>query len=446
MDHFKFIINQDLKNYSITNNEQLKDALDRTYELRLQKYAQVSKKYRPNEKFEFIALFKAIESFTQFINKQNGDEKFDFYRDLLPIIHGWSKPSSIASLALENGCDSDQIYLLKRGKATSLTIPSTYARYILANAFFLNIGSISEEFNQLLFGNLDFYTVYVDSYQNVSTERCICQLSYFYLMSLCPDESERQIKFQRHTLRDTIHWMSLDDKPVNSQLVNVHNGYMENSDASVFVDFANRFIHIGCIIPSMTQEEVLFSCCPELFVCLLCIEEMDDDEVVTVHNVRRFSHYTGYQDTFKWSGVFDESKNNGKLIQDIIIMDAVFENAFGEDSVIRDINKAYLAFKAFPSNTKISTGKWGCGAFGGDVTHKFLQQVCAASVLTNIRLDFSCSNVEQSNALRQLCEKITEKNITIAQLIELLIPSNTRYNFNYFNWITKKLEGDLPST
>ena len=113
MDHFKFIINQDLKNYSITNNEQLKDALDRTYELRLQKYAQVSKKYRPNEKFEFIALFKAIESFTQFINKQNGDEKFDFYRDLLPIIHGWSKPSSIASLALENGCDSDQIYLLK---------------------------------------------------------------------------------------------------------------------------------------------------------------------------------------------------------------------------------------------------------------------------------------------------------------------------------------------
>ena len=177
------------------------------------------------------------------------------------------------------------------------------------------------------------------------------------------------------------------------------------------------------------------------------MEEINDDEVVTVHNVRRFSHYTGYQSTFKWSGPFDESKNNGKLIQDIIIMDAVFELAFEEDSVIRDINKAYLAFKSFPSNTKISTGKWGCGAFGGDVTHKFLQQVCANSALsTNIHLDFSESNVEHSTALKQLCEKITEKKITIAQLIELMIPSNTRYNFNYFNWITKKLEGDLPST
>ena len=52
---------------------------------------------------------------------------------------------------------------------------------------------------------------------NVAIERCICQLSYFYLMSLCPDQSERQIKFQRHILkqRETIDWMSLDDKLVN---------------------------------------------------------------------------------------------------------------------------------------------------------------------------------------------------------------------------------------
>lgn len=30
-----------------------------------------------------------------------------------------------------------------------------------------------------------------------------------------------------------------------------------------------EFIHIGRIIPSLTQEEVLFSCCPEAFLCLL---------------------------------------------------------------------------------------------------------------------------------------------------------------------------------
>ncbi|KAI2490950.1 hypothetical protein MHU86_23609 [Fragilaria crotonensis] len=33
----------------------------------------------------------------------------------------------------------------------------------------------------------------------------------------------------------------------------------------------------------------------------------------------------------------------------------------------------------------ISTGKWGCGAFGGNVVHKFLQQVVAVSLCTDDR-------------------------------------------------------------
>ena len=40
--------------------------------------------------------------------------------------------------------------------------------------------------------------------------------------------------------------------------VHVHAGTMESSDARGFVDFANRYVGYKAIIPSMTQEEVLW--------------------------------------------------------------------------------------------------------------------------------------------------------------------------------------------
>ena len=47
---------------------------------------------------------------------------------------------------------------------------------------------------------------------------------------------------------------------------------IEDSEASAHVDFANAKIHIGCIIASATQEEVLFSLRPELLVCFVLIK------------------------------------------------------------------------------------------------------------------------------------------------------------------------------
>lgn len=40
------------------------------------------------------------------------------------------------------------------------------------------------------------------------------------------------------------------------------------------------------------------------------------------------------------------------------------------------------------SNESIVTGHWGCGKFGGDKRHKFVQQVLAASA-ANRKLDYS---------------------------------------------------------
>lgn len=167
---------------------------------------------------------------------------------------------------------------------------------------------------------------------------------------------------------------------------------------------------------------------------------MSDDCVILTHNVRRFSRYEGYLDSFRFAGGWPKNilqEREGDYFglsahqQSIVTMDAVFSRHFDPDSVERDVAKAFTAFFAtaahhlgrlhregvLPANAApargaeesaiqnhiielrlpldhedqqvlkidrrelpitISTGRWGCGAFGGDVLHKFVQQWVAA--------------------------------------------------------------------
>jgi len=209
---------------------------------------------------------------------------------------------------------------------------------------------------------------------------------------------------------------------------------MEESSAVGFVDFANANLHIGHIMPSMTQEEVLFSCCPECFVGMLFTEYFEADEAMVIRNVVRFSTYEGYLYDFHWTGVThqlvppkqeqeqqkqaeaqaqqepqqiqqeqqekqqelqqpkqeeqqkqeqqkqeqqkQQNQQLGSLVHDIVVLDASMgrQSQFLERTIIRDLNKAYIGFLAAANSSArdpnscyyISTGHWGCGAFGGD--------------------------------------------------------------------------------
>ena len=56
-----------------------------------------------------------------------------------------------------------------------------------------------------------------------------------------------------------------------------------------------------------------------------------------------------------------------------------------EAAVLRDVQKAALAFAG---QKVISTGRWGCGVFGGTPAHKFVQQLVAA-MLSGSQIHFS---------------------------------------------------------
>jgi len=190
---------------------------------------------------------------------------------------------------------------------------------------------------------------------------------------------------------------------------------MEASDAQGFVDFANRNLHLGAIIPSMTQEEILFSCCPECFVGILFCEKFRKDEVMVISGVKRYSTYSGFGSTFRYCGF--EKKN--EKIHNILVMDASRYARYQFQSKVmqRDLNKAYTVFKL--CGGKISTGHWGCGVFCGDKTLKFLQQLCAAATSGTI-LDYSTfSDEECFTKFQQLLEHCINNNVTVGLIFQL---------------------------
>jgi len=219
-------------------------------------------------------------------------------------------------------------------------------------------------------------------------------LAYYYQCKYDDvNRPDREIVFQRGYLEkeELFDWSSFGDRNFSGVQVNVSTEGMESSDAPYFVDFANKFIHIGCIIPSMTQEEVLFSVCPEAFVSMLICQKLGKREVVIIKNVRRYCSYSGYQYSFKFTGFYEDYN-----IFNILIIDACFENHFSKRNIDRDINKAYLGFLMCQS--KISTGHWGCGAFGGEKVSKFLQQLIAAAI-ANVDLDYSTFREEENKKI-----------------------------------------------
>ncbi|EFC45448.1 predicted protein [Naegleria gruberi] len=373
-------------------------------------------------RFGFPGLEVAIESFEEYIRGRGEEHKeFDFYQHLLPKIAQYALEATESELI-------ERLPLIEMHQQGSFTVKPKDVRCILANAFFLNISSEIHNFMQKDrerdFGVLDFNRLYVCRLEE-SIERIICQLSYFYQQAnheqqLCIDRED--IVFTRHnlTVEEEPNWAEMKDIDFSNaeeakSIIKLHDGRMEDILCRGFVDFANRFIHIGSIIPSLTQEEILFSCCPESFLTLLICESLSDTEIMTMRGMVRYSEYKGYLNTFEFTGLYEPL---GHTV-DIIIMDAISRKHFQPEMIKRDLNKAYLGFKNVPEK-EITSGRWGCGQFGGDFVLKFVQQLCAAKV-TGKSVYYSTFKDEQCiKDLTEVLESIISSKITISELYYIM--------------------------
>ena len=178
-------------------------------------------------------------------------------------------------------------------------------------------------------------------------------------------------------------------RPVWSDVVSLHDGGMEAAaDATAFVNFANADFGYGCFIPSCTQEEILQMACPEFNVGMLLLGRMGEDEVVNVRGCRRYSTYAGYLHTYTCTGSLVAGAASPVVLHDVLTLDACTTQHFRRDRQLRDLRKAYASFAALGPGAVVSTGRWGCGVFGGLPAHKFAQQAVAAR-LAGVRLRFS---------------------------------------------------------
>lgn len=339
-------------------------------------------------------LHAAIARWTYFARER--DENYDFYRDTLPKVRAW---------ALDRHPERP-LALLRAGTDDRVTLSQRHARHLLACAFFLGtLDTVSA-------GSLSLTSLYVSTSPS-AVERIVCLLAYFHAADDASDAPT--LTYTRHRLdRARAPRWTERDVPIGAARVTLHTGRMEDTDAEVFFDFANRDLHIHSIIPSLTQEEVLFSACPELFPALLVCERMADDEVIVLEGARRFCEYSGYLRSFRFEGLRDDRR-----AQEVLAADAVFHDHFSPESVLRDLDKVWLGFTACRGRS-VSTGHWGCGAFGGNRVAKFLQQCCAAAESDTALAYSTFGDEDTAAALRDLLATLAARGATVGAVTRAL--------------------------
>lgn len=76
------------------------------------------------------------------------------------------------------------------------------------------------------------------------------------------------------------------------------------------------------------MEEIRFSICPELIASLLFTEALGPDEVLIITGSQQFSKYSGYADSFTFSGDFMDVASSedsfGRRQTQVAVMDACY--------------------------------------------------------------------------------------------------------------------------
>jgi poly(ADP-ribose) glycohydrolase len=300
--------------------------------------------------------------------------------------------------------------MLKQGENKSYFVFPRNICWLLANSFLGNVKSPLH------------WKMLFESRSSMAQQRLLCICDYFNRFEERPNKDD-PIEIKR------VHfdaWTFDNDAVIDVSRVSLHLGSMEDIGGA-FVDFANRNLHIGKIIPSLTQEEVLFSMCSECFISLLIVEELLDDECIVFKNIWRHSTYSGYAESLKWTG-------HANLLTEIIAIDAVMHNQFTLTD--RDMQKAYLGF----SNADlpcISTGKWGCGVFGGDTTLKFLQQIMASQLAGKKAIWYSAfRNPKEYDEYHNLLSILELKKPTFEWLLNQM---NNFMGRNFYEYICEEI-------
>ena len=232
-------------------------------------------------------------------------------------------------------------------------------------------------------------------------------LTYFtHHQTLSQGELEEKVTFQRFVCAETEKSWDPTTESAGSQMiaeVGLHLDGRIGDLEQVEVDFANKHVGFGT---TATQEELLLGTSPESCVVVLFNEVLEAEESLLITGARRFGDYSGYGRAARYTGTFSPSWNWRE--RKILAIDALSHpsDQLGDVTMRRELRKAWRGFSSV-RGSRLSTGHWGCGAFGGDQSIKCLLQVIAAS-LAGVKLDFYCFGDKTFHAAFQSALRVME--------------------------------------
>ncbi|XP_059448050.1 poly(ADP-ribose) glycohydrolase 1-like isoform X2 [Corylus avellana] len=329
-----------------------------------------------------------------------------------------------------------------------------------------------------------------DSYNPNQENKIRCIVHYFE--RICSDMPVGIVSFERKVL-------PLEGRPLcisypNSKFwsnsviplcrVEVQNsGLIEDqSSEALEVDFANKYFGGGALRRGCVQEEIRFMINPELIAGMLFLPSMAENEAIEIIGAERFSSYTGYASSFRFSGDHVDKRDVdcfGRRKTRIIAIDALCSpgmRQYKQECLLREINKAFCGFfdqskyqqyeRLFQENVYceaqldqklhetastsgetyggksvnqvirnyekncqnmghehnigIVTGNWGCGAFGGDPELKTMIQWLAASQALRPFISYYTFNLEALQNLDQVTRWILSHEWTVGDLSNML--------------------------
>ena len=361
-----------------------------------------------------------------------------FYSKLIPFI---IEQALLLPERANKKYNQQTLPLMVSKKAMKEEIPKKLILSILSNDFFCNhkdfVSQLNLEQKKLThleeWCNTDFYWIYsFDS--SISVNRVICFLAYFVFAFKIFDSKlnyfEKNIIIERILFNSNkiIKDLSKNENKFNENDFNIHCKSMDEPEIETqsIIDFANMDFQTGQIIPSGTQEEILFSTRPEMFIGMFICQRIYENEIIIISEAFKLFEYEGFSSSFKFVKQINENilESGKNLNENVLALDATMIDHYLYKSVTQDISKFYTACyfcsKKY-KNPGISTGSWGCGALGCDKAHKFLQQL-VCSKANNVKLSFSTfGNENYCNSLKELLNAVIKCKPKVSDLWKLIV-------------------------
>jgi poly(ADP-ribose) glycohydrolase len=372
-----------------------------------------------NTRFATKWTFKLLHSyFNEFVSSEEAGR---FFATTLP---------QLISLTLDlPNIVTHGIPLLQKQQDYSITMSQQQIACLLANAFFCTYprrNSTAPSAEYFKFPGINFHTLFCSNTSHRMLNKLKCILHYFERVLTKPPSGA--VTFTRQVCTSPPVWDQRMDHLTNLHVTSI--GTIEDDGHSMLqVDFANKYVGGGVLGQGCVQEEIRFLVCPELIISKLFTEELDDNETLLILGAERYSSYHGYRDTFTWGGDYHDdtlSDEWGRKQVHIVAADAlIFRRKLVQYSprpMLRELNKAYSGFMNegwdTPSKkpTAVATGKWGCGAFGGEPHLKALLQWMACSVAKRDMVYFTFDEVKLVKELNEYHSLLTFHNVTVGKL------------------------------